>query len=378
MSSEISKFDQQMIEMTTKVVKRWGVEFPEAPVNLKRAVVAALKQAIIVARSTPFFPVYPNDHSWSSTGLRPLTLDRLKHDERETLLEKSGEEWGVFALAEGFGNAFVIPIAADLSEETARAVSEIIEKDISYYIDAENLPSVLSRFPDETDIDEGEIELTICSGLWENVRELSIKGNLSLSEAVFFRRPTSWDILRAKLSGALCPQFPEFSESDFLMRKNRSVKFNRLWSESTKKILDIASTMQVDLNTPDGKNWFTMVVNGLNSLGLGKPIDGISVIMSFFVHDEVEGPSGIRNLCIGFGLDPVQASYLFDLVTEDPWAFHDLDELEGKRFDFIEASVIPDMFLSAFNATSAGRSSETYDRLIEATKKEKQFINVVN
>jgi len=365
-----------MVDMTSKVVKRWGVDFPEAPANPKRAVVAALKQAITVACSTPFLPVYPNDHSWSSTGLRPLTLDRLKHDERQSLLEKAGEEWGVFAFAEGFGNAFIIPIAADLSEETARAVAEIIENDISHYIDGENLPSVLSRFPDETEIDKGEIEITICSGLWENVRDLAAKGNLPLSEAVFFRRPTSWDILRARLSGALCPQFPEFSESDFSMRKNRSVKFNRLWSDSTKKILELASTMQVDLNTPDGKNWFTMVVNGLNSLGLGKPIDGISVILSFFVHDEVEGPSGIRNLCIGFGLDPVQASYLYDLALEDPWAFHNLEESEGKEFEFIEAAVIPDMFLSAFNATSIGRDQETYDNLVAATKQEKQFINV--
>lgn len=376
MASETISQDQKLTEITTKVVKRWGVECPQESENQKKVIVTALKQAISVATKTAYKSVYPNDHSWSATGLRPLTVERLKHDDRQTLLEKAGEEWGVFALAEGFGNAIIIPIATDLSEETAEFVSKIVEEQKTAFLDLDELPFLFSKFAKGMNPEEEEISITIACGLWENVRDLALQSNLALSEAVFFRKPVAWDLTRARLSGAGFPELHPFSESEFQSRKNRSVKFNRKWASSTKKLLAKSALKDVNLNTPEGRNWFHFVVNGLNSLGLGKPMEGLSLVIHFKSFDKVHGDNGQRNLCVAYGLDPVQASYLLELCAEDPSSFHDLDLADGKYFQYLGLSVIPDMHLSCFNAVSIGRDAEAYDRLVEASKPNREFLNV--
>ena len=375
LTEEMSRFDRQLVEITTKVVKRWGVDCPQDPKNPKRAVVIALKQAIAVAKSKGFVPVYPNDHGWSSTGFRPLTVERLKHDERPTGLDKAGEEWGVFVIAEGFGNSVLIPFAADLSQEAAASVASIVDKNKDDFLDLEELPLLLSRFSDGTSILDGEVVLTVGAALWDEVRDMSQSSNLPLSEAVFFRRPVMWDMLRARLSGGGCPPLPAFSEKEFLAKRDRSVKFDRRAAKSTGSLLESAAKRDVDLETASGRNWFALVVDGLNSLGLGKPMEGLSVLLHFEKRTRDEGGSGIRSLCIGYGLDPLQASYLVDLAQESPSSFHTLDMAEDALFGFVGASVISDMHLAAMNATIEGRDDTAYQRLVEATAPKRDYLN---
>ena len=118
-----------------------------------------------------------------------------------------------------------------------------------------------------------------------------------------------------------------------------------------------------------------MVVDGLNSLGIGKPIEGLSVVMNFEVIERSSGVVGIRTLCVGFGLDPLQASYLLDLARSDPDAFFDLESEKDRFFHLSSVDVVPDMYLSAVNATIAGRDGKTYDRLVAATTSKKQYLN---
>lgn len=377
MSEDMSRFEQQIVKITSHVVKRWGLSFPEKPKNPKNAVIIGLKQAIAGAVSQPFVPVYPNDHSWSSIGLRGLTVSRLKADDEPTGLQKAGEEWGVVALAEGMGCAVVIPLMADLSEDTARVVADHVDKNKSDFIDASQIPFLFSKKGGvDPKSEEAIASITIAALSWDEIRDLAKDANLPLSEAIFFRKPVAWDLLRAQMSAAKCPPLHEFSEKEFESRKDRSVKFTRDKTEATKALLKVAAKKDVNLDTPAGRNWFSLVVDGLNSLGIGRPMEGISVILNFEVIDKEVGAIGVRSLCIGYGLDPVQASYLLDLAQENPSAFHLLDYSEDRIFHFFSAMAVPDMYLAAVGATVNGRDPESYARLVEATRSKAEFINV--
>lgn len=153
------------------------------------------------------------------------------------------------------------------------------------------------------------------------------------------------------------------------------MKFDRRAAKSTGSLLESAAKRDVDLETASGRNWFALVVDGLNSLGLGKPMEGLSVLLHFEKRMRGEGGSGVRNLCIGYGLDPLQASYLVDLAQESPSSFHRLDMAENALFGFVGASVISDMHLAAMNATIEGRDDTAYQRLVEATAPKRDYLN---
>ena len=376
MTEEMTKFDRKLTDISRKVVARWGLDFPSNPKNPKRAVVIALKQAIGVASERSFIPVYPDDHGWNSIGLRGLTVERLKAEDEPTRLQKAGEEWGVVAVIEGMGSSIMVPIAADLSEDVARTVASIVDEDKTDFLLLDEIPKLLSsRTSTDPRSDDAEVFVTIAALSWDEIRDISQDSNLPLSESVFFRRPVAWDLLRARMSGGKCPQLPVFSEKDFLSRKDRSVKFDRRRTASTVSLLSNAAKRDVDLDTPAGRNWFAMVVDGLNSLGIGKPIEGLSVVMNFEVIERSSGVVGIRTLCVGFGLDPLQASYLLDLARSDPDAFFDLESEKDRFFHLSSVDVVPDMYLSTVNATTAGRDAKTYDRLVAATTSKKQYLN---
>lgn len=376
MTDEMSRYDRRLVEIAKKVVARWGLEFPSNPKNPKRAVVIALKQAIDVAASKPFVPVYPDDHSWNSIGLRGLTVARLKSDDSPTRLQKAGEEWGVVAAVEGMGQSFMVPLMADLSEDVARTIASFVDENKGQFLMLDEAPSLLAKKSGiDPKSDDAEVFVSIAALSWDEIRDVSQECNLPLSEAVFFRRPVSWDLLRARMSGAKCPQLPVFSEDEFTSRKDRSVKFDRRRTSSTVSLLKSAARKDVDLEEPAGRNWFAMVVDGLNSLGIGKPLEGLSVVLNFETIDRKVGAAGIRTLCVAFGLDPLQASYLQELAESNPDAFHTLDSADGRFHHLVSVEVIPDMYLSTVNATTEGRDPKTYDRLVEATKSTKEFIN---
>ena len=376
MTNEMSRFDRRLIDIASKVVARWGLDFPSSPKNPKRAVAIALKQAIAVAAAKPFVPVYPDDHSWNSIGLRGLTVARLKADDEPTRLQKAGEEWGVVAIIEGMDCSIMVPIAADLSEDVARTIATFVDQDKGDFLYLDEVPSLLAaKSGTDPKADDAEVFVSIAALSWDEIRDISQDSNLPLSEAIFFRKPVTWDLLRARLSGAKCPPLPVFSDKDFLSRSDRSVKFNRYRNTSTLSLLSVAAKREVDLDTPKGRNWFALVVDGLNSLGIGKPFEGLSVMMSFEVVDKNVGIVGLRNLCIGYGLDPLQASYLQELAQSDPDAFHMLSEADGRLFHLGSIEVIPDMHLSTVNATIEGRDPATYERLVSATKNTREYLN---
>ena len=377
MADEMFMYDRPLTEITGKVVGRWGLEFPSSPRNPQRAVLIALKQAIGVAVSKPFVPVYPDDHSWNALGLRGLTVSRLKADDVPTRLQKAGEEWGVIAIVEGMGTSFIVPIAADLSEDVARTVASVVDEDKEAFLNLSEAPALMAKMSkSDPKSEDSEVFVTVAALSWDEIRDLSQDANLPLSEAVFFRVPTSWDLLRARMSGAKCPQLPVFSQDAFLSKRDRSVKFDRLRTAGTVKLLKQAASREVDLETPTGRNWFTLVAEGLNSLGIAKPIEGLSVVINFEVLDTRGESIGFRNLCIGFGLDPLQASYLHDLADGDPHSFHVLGNEDDQLFRVASVQVIPDMYLSTVNATLEGRDAGAYERLVEVTRNTREYLNV--
>lgn len=374
--TESQRFYEQLCEITSKVCDKWGIPFPENPKDPKKAVNVAISNLISSALSRPFSATYADDHPWSSIGLMPLTRARLKADDHHSLLEKAGEEYGVFASVEGFGSVIIVPLAADLSMDTALFVADHVRNNLDAFFDLTDAPSVLASGLNLEGFENEEVSVSIHSALWEDVRDIGSQSLLPLSESVFFRKPCAWDLLRARMSGMPCSQFPDFSEKAFVNLRNRSVRFDRRSDAATKAILKLARDTTVDLDNLEGRNWFAMVIDSLNSLGEARFSPGLSVVLHFTAFDNDGLFSGVRNLCIGFSLDPVQALVLSELAQNDPLAFHHLYEDQEKTFEFVSVSVIPDVYLAAFNATHEGRDEAVYNELVRRTKVEKEFLNV--
>lgn len=371
----MSRYESSLLAAASQASKRWGVALPESPNSVKAACLTALKRSISVACSQGFEPTYPDDHSWSSIGLRGLTVARLKKDEEPTGLDKAGEDWGVFAIAKGMGMQILVPIAADLSEDAARYVRGIVDGNKERFLDLEDLPSVFLAADPSVGDGQQEIEVSIGCALWDDVRDLSQMSDLPLSKAVFFRRPVSWDILRARMSGAACPPLPRFVEEEFVSRRDRSMRFDAASAEATRSLLSSAAKRTVDLDTPSGRNWVALVVDGLGSLGLGKPLEGLSVLIRLRALSREHGPAGLRTVCVAYGLDPVQASYLGEIVAENPDAFHMLGLEADRAFTAVSVMVVPDMSLGGLSATSDGRAGAAYDRLVGGTVPLGDFLN---
>ena len=385
----LSAQDESLLEFARHVTQRWGVDVPKEPRDVQNAIKVALRQAVANAQKTPFRPVYADDHMWTATGLRGLTVARLKEDEASLSVDV-GEEWAVVAMVTGFDAGFLVPLVLDVDEDMARALVGVIDSSKSDFLDLDDASQVLLTAGGGVDNDEEEIKVQIIAASWGELRDISFECCLPLSDAVFFRRPVAWDLLRARISGAGCPPLPKFDEDGFFRRRDLSVRFDRIGSAATLERLSQAIIQSPDLNTPKGRNWFNLICDGLNALGLGHPLSGLSVLIHFSVEKRVEDGlsddlpdvfkswegAGLRCLCIGYGLDPLQASFLLDLAQVQSEDFHLLEGDARKLFVPVGVSVVPDMHLSSMRATIVGRCPEAYDALVKATARPAQITGI--
>lgn len=372
---------RQMLDAARTVSSRWGITIPQNPEDPMKEIRIGLRRSMIVAMKQSFTPVYPDDHSWRATGLSGISVARLKEDDGPSLMEKSSEEWGVAALVKGFDCFIIIPIACDLDEPFALKFAEFVRSSEGSFLDLEEVVPVLSR-GSKGDEEEQDVSVAIISATWSDIRDFSQDSILPLSEAVFFRRPVIWDLYRAKLSDASCPALAPFSKSEFYQRYFRSVRFDRKLALSAIEMLASLSEVEPNFNNNSGINWFNLVCDSLNSLGIGRRFEGLSVILHvqvFHRKDETQSDdlpseildwemSSVMNICVAYGLDPVQASYLEELVGSDGEAFHSLESTSKKYYSALAVTVIPDIHLAGMKATVTGRNADAYDALVSFTK----------
>lgn len=376
--------EDELLRKTRQIVERWGVELPDAPKDFQLAIKIALRDAASVAGKAPFGTQYPDDHGWSSTGMRGLTTARLQEDDKPTGLGSAGEEWGVAALLHAFESCILVPLVLDVDQDFARELVHIIDDDMASWLDVGEALQVLGHGAE--DKPDEDLKVSIVAASWMELRDLSKQHScLPLSEAVHFRLPVVWDLLRARLSGADIPALPEFDEVEFSRRRLLSARHDRREIESAQSMLEAIKSRDCDLTSAAGLDWFAVMGNCLNVIGKPRAFEGLSVLLHFNVLERAPGQNphlpvefakhesyGQRNICIGYGLDPVQAGYLEDLARREPELFCDFnDEATGLRFEAIATSVIPDMHISMSRATISGRDAEAYDRLRSATIKDK-------
>lgn len=384
MPDRTSERESELIIKARQVVERWDVELPDDPRDFQRAIKIALRDAASVAESAKFEAQYADDHGWSSTGMRPLTAARLRSDDKSTGLEAAGEEWGVAALLHAYERCILVPLVLDVDQDFARELVHIIDNDMASWLDVSEALQVLGHGgPDNA---SEELKVSIIAASWMELRDLAKQQScLLMEDAVHFRMPVAWDLLRARISGADCPALPEFDEAEFNRRRLLSARHDRREIESAKSMLNAIKSFDHDLMSAAGIDWFAVMANCLNVIGAPRAIEGLSVLIHFDVLERSPGQNehlpvefvryenfGQRHVCIGFGLDPIQAGYLEDLARGSPELFCDFqDEDPALRYEAIAASVIPDMYISMSRATISGRDAASYDRLRAATEKDK-------
>ncbi len=370
--------EAELLENTRQIVKRWGVSMPETPKDAERAIKIALREASTVAGKSRFECIYPEDHNWIGAGMRGVNLTRLRDDSVHSGTESASDQWGVAAAITGFERAIIVPIAYDLSPETAAEVVRRIDGHEAVYLDLSEVSGVLGD--DDAGQGDEEIEVRIFGANWSEIRDLAANNScLPLVEAVHFRRPVAWDLLRARMSGADCPPLPAFVDAEFERKFNLSIRHDRREAEGTIEMLRLISEQNLDLSTADGMDWFAVMTDCLLSLGKGHVFEGLSVVIHFEARTLAEGEDphlpadfaryevrGLRNVCIAYGLDPVQASFLEDLAQADPLLLVDFSDEEGSLVP-LAVSVVPDMHLSRIRATISGRDAESYEKIMAAS-----------
>lgn len=366
---------KQMADIARQVASRWQVSLPDDPRDIHQSVKIALRDAADNAGAANFSVSHPDDHAWMTAGLRGLTRSRLVDDEQPTGLSAAAAEWGIVAVVSGYGSAIVIPLLADLDPDAARGILGLLEGEEETYLDLECAPSLLAAAGVDPEADEIEVQMVAAS--WFELRDLAQSASiLPLSKAMMLRRPVMFDLLRARVSGLPAADLPAFDHAQFERRRNLAVRHDDRSMDAAREFLSVLRGQNPDLETPSGVRWFKMMADHLAMLGEPMPLDGLTVIVCCQVKEIVdEGkpaglpadlyswrPAGVRNVCIGYGLDPLQATLLFDQVARDPVAFVDFaDEEDGLRFEIIEALVVHDSYLARLDASLAGRDPAAYD-----------------
>lgn len=383
-TTSISPRAKQMHDITRVVSERWGVKMSPNCVDPLKEIRVALKESISQATNREFKYIYPDDHSWSSIGLKGLNVQSLEEDEAQGSLSPSSDEWGIAAIVKGFDNVVMIPIARYLDEPMSKSIVEIIDNDPDSYLNLDDIGEVISH-QFEGDPDSEKINITFMTSNWSNIIDLSKESILPLSKSIYFRRPVAWDLLRASLTDATCPSIKEFTQDGFNKRYFRSVRFDRNLAQSNIEILNLLAIKIPDLSTQPGAEWFNTVCDALNSLGDPTPFEGLSVILHLQTFDRDDDlpdtipidtmlwkTSSVMNICIGYGLDPLRASFIETLVRDEPDLFHDFTSSPKRRYQSLAVSVIPDIHLAGIGATTYGRNSYSYERLVAATSNIKE------
>jgi hypothetical protein len=360
---------------TAQTVRRWSTTLtvPEDADDQRAAslIRGALMRAAKTAAQFPGGPYYNDDHSWSHDGIRGLTHARIVEEVEISKNKMAGspEEWGVMARVVVEGDFFDVPIAIDLAPDTARIVLSHMEGAESRYVDVDALGRA---FPGES------FRIGLYAANWGQARDMAAEGFLGMDDAMMFRRPVVWDLLRAQLADLPPEPLTNFSEEEFYTRFAKSSRFDSSLMHSNREMVESLARMEVEPMTPSWGEWHPAIIDVLNSIGAAQPMDGISVILNLVVEEpaarivrDEEGfavdrwiPVGYHNVIVGYGLHPLSAGHVLDIVRRNPTAFYDLPPSDARRYVLVGASAIQDTMLSMLRVSTFGRT-EAYERMTE-------------
>ena len=352
---------EEINKTTSACVKRWGVIFDEASPLMEagKAIRTALIKASSKALKFEFSPVYSDDHSWLGAGMRGLSMQRVAEISEDPYAIDS-DLYGVVAIAKSGNKGIVIPLVSDLDESSSYTALTMIKEDILSHIDS----SLIAEIFESEDFD-----LSIASGNWKTLGPLIDQSILTLEEALWLRKSGSWDLLRGSVSGLPCSQLPEMSENEFASRYLRSMRFSGAEIDSAKIMLESIMMKEYEFLTPNWMSWFEGMIESLNLIGPPKFFEGLSVLIPFAYEEVMEDnpfqwhPISIHNMCIACGLNPVSASFIYELARRDPIEFHNLLPMSTSRYRALGVLLIPDVELARYRASIMGRRSDGYNRL---------------
>lgn len=378
---------QSYVAIASEVCARWGVKFQvPADADDDRAasiIRSSLMRAGKAAAASVPAPFYWDDNRWMHDGIRGITRDLIDREQEiaGNPVAESTDEWGIMARVSDGESGFDIPIAMDLDPDSTRNILDLLDGMEEALVDLEALGELV----------DGEFTVTLHAGNWASLRDLQAEQSLPMLDALVFRRPATWDIVRARLSGLPPEDLPEFQEEAFYSRLARSVRFDPGLMSSQRKMADRLPSLEVKPGTPKWGEWFPSVADLLRSIGDPVPMDGMSVMLNFVVEEPLaEQPEtyldpdhpdhspfadwevvGHHNLVVGAGLHPLTAVHLYDVVVENPLPFYDLEDDADRRYRLIGASIIQDSMLSMVRATLNGRGP-AYDAMFAAQERAKR------
>jgi len=360
---------------TDQTVRRWETRL-SIPEDADDARAASLIRGALIraAQSAAKFaggPYYNDDNSWAHDGMRGLTRARITEEVliAQDKMAASPEDWGILARVTCGEVFFDVPIALDLAPDTARIIVGRIEGHEARFVDVE---AIGRSFPGE------DFNVRFLASNWGQLRDLASQGILAMDEAMDFRRPVVWDLLRADLADLPPEPLPPFSEEEFYTRFAKSSRFDASLMNSNRAMVESLAGIHAEPLTPAWGEWHPAIVDVLNSIGAAQAMDGIAVILNFVVEEPAAHPPrdedgdplerwipvGYHNVVVCYGLHPLTASAVLGIVRRNPTAFYDLPPGETRRHVLVGASAIQDTMLSALRVSTYGRT-QAYERMAE-------------
>lgn len=362
------------VKRAGETVRRWdtALNVPHDADDVRAAsmIRSAMISAAAVASSREIGPFYPDDNSWSYNGIRGLTRERISEEVEiaEDNMAKAPEEWGIIARVSVGDVSFFVPIAIDLGESVATNIMARMIGHESVYVDVD---AVARAFPVGD-----ELTVQFIADNWGQLRDVARSGDLAMDVAMDFRRPVVWDLLRARLSELPPEPLHPFSAEEFYAHYARSARYDNSLMRSTRSMVSSVAKVKSEPLTPAWGEWFPAITDMLSMIGKAQPMDGISIILNFYVEEPlVDGtgwaPVGYHNTAVCYGLHPLTAINVLDLVREEPGYFFDMPETEHQRYVLAGVSAIHDSMLSSLRVSLTGRT-DAYDVMVASEAAESE------
>jgi hypothetical protein len=371
----VSPVLQDYANRTELAVRRWNttLSVPKDADDARAAslIRGALMRAAQNAAKFDLSHVYNDDNSWSHNGVRGLSRSRIVEEVRlsRDKMAPASEEWGIMARVEFEDGFFDVPVAVDLDEAAARNIVSRLDGLAARFV---NVDMISASLPGEN------FGVRLHADNWAHLRELALEGFLTMDEAMDFRRPVVWDLTRARMADLPPEPLTPFSEEEFYTRFAKSSRFDTTLMRSNRDLIESISRINVEPFTPGWGEWHPAVIDVLNSIGQPQQMDGISIILNFVVEEPLSnpplddegfaedawGPVGYHNMIVCYGLHPLSAIHILDLVKRNATAFYEIPPQDEKRHVLIGVSAIQDTMLSAMRVSVHGRT-DAYDRIAE-------------
>lgn len=370
------------VRAATETARRWKVAL-SVPADADDARAASMIRSAMIstAAAAAAFdagPFYPDDHSWSYGGIRGLTRARISEEVAiaNDSLAKAPEEWGIVARVTTGEFFFYVPLVIDLDESAARNILARMVGDEDVFVDVDAIGRVF-RSPDGMTVE-------LIADNWGELRDIARDGALPLDVAMDFRRPVVWDLLRARLAELPAEPLHPFSTEEYYSRYAMSTRYDGALMRSMRSRAPSVAKVKADALSPEWGEWFPAITDMLNVIGTAKAMDGISIILNFYVEEpaaEGDGwlPVGYHNVAVCFGLHPLTAIHVLELVRSEPGHFFDLPETEQQRYVLAGVSAIQDSMLSSLRVSLFGRT-DAYEAMVasEAVASEDDFLEEID